>query len=249
MTSISGAGASRPDLAPDAADAPIATAPDAAPAPAAAPARGGVEKLLDRAGDAIANAAGKELQKPQTLDQSFKVADGLAAGAKLTAQAFLPEADLVKNDALKASTSAALAAGGKSVAWEKLDGEVKLASDWKTPAGGATVGFPAGASVGWSLTRPFTYAQDGKLTPKETAKAALLGETVELPVDARRARALPAGTEFSLRGQLDGGISASAGGASASAGRTASAQVAVTRLAGDQVSVAVTRTTTDQAGG
>src|SRR5262249_13644490 len=113
--------------------APAEAAP--APAPAAASATvttdvgrrsGAFRGLVNRGVSEAEKAISKEILKPHEVDQTFKIVDGAAAGVRVKEQVWLPTAPEVANDPLKKATSDALQAEGKSIAWGKVEGEVRL---------------------------------------------------------------------------------------------------------------------------
>jgi len=223
---------------PEAAPAPPPAAPPAADAPGR---RSGAYRLLDRGLSEAEKAISKEILKPHEVDESFKVVEGLSAGVRVKESIWLPTAKEIAGDPLKKATSDALAADGKTIAWAKVEGDVKLASSFTTTAGDTTIGFPGGAKLGYTLTKPYAYKEDGRATAWDTAKDAFKSQTWGLPTNSKNARNLPAGSEFQLKGELSLGATAAGGGAALSVKSGGWAQVDVKRGAGDTAVVTVTK--------
>lgn len=258
MSGLAPLGGSQANIPPsidevEAGGLPEPAAPEAAPAPSPAPTadagrRSGSFRLLDRARSEAEKAISRELLKPHEVDESFKVADGLSAGVRVREQAWLPSAPEVAKDPLKKATSDALAAEGKSIAWGRVEGEVKLASSFEVRSGDATIGFPGGARLGYTLVKPYAYESDGRARPLETAKDVLRSQAWGLPTNAKNARNLPPGAEFQLKGEYSAGATAAAGGAGVSTKTGGFATIDVRRGEGETVEVSVTRETQDETG-
>lgn len=158
----------------------------------------------------------------------------------------------IAGDANKASTSAALqAATGKTVLWAETGGVVESSAALSTslPVSGVlnvSVGFSASGLLEYRAMHPFTADVQG-------ARDIVKDHTIELPVDATKARALEPGVEVDLLGRghaaLSSGVSAgvsqgvgpvtanASAGVSASMTRAGTWSLKLLRLDGDKVRV------------
>ena len=157
----------------------------------------------------LSKLAKKEIYKQRDFSiAKFDISDHGALGLKLQTRIVDNRDATIAGDSFRARHTEETIAAGKPVTWAAIGGGVFPSFGMSTgipigPSGlEARIGFSANASVGYSVLAPYEHEWSA-------AKDALKSATVDLPVSAKKAKALATGSEVVLRGR--GRIGATAG--------------------------------------
>jgi len=234
--------------------APVETTTPGTPLPPASSIPSGSgSSLVSRARTKLVERTWKELTSSNTFTlASLGLGDHGNLAVRLKEQLHRATDARITSDANKAATSAKLASEtGKTVLWAETGGllEPSAALSTSVPVTGVfnvNVGFATSGLLEYRAMHPFTVSGQG-------AVDVLKDHTVELPVDAHKARALEPGAEIELLGKgsaslsagVSAGVSSTSGhftggvsaGVSAQTTRQGTWAVKIARLDGDKVRV------------
>jgi hypothetical protein len=167
------------------------------------------KSLTSQVKDKLVSFLWDELGKEHQVDLAkVNLGEHGALGIRASEQIFRPGDDAVAKDPQRFAWEQSPEAGSPHV-WLKTGGVIDTNLGLSVPinaGGGVTgsLGFNAGASLQFSMMSPYGASVDGAV---DLAKR----HTIDLPVTAENARAMPRGSELMLKGQGQVGASGSVG--------------------------------------
>jgi len=157
------------------------------------------KSLTSQVKDKLVSFLWDELGKEHTVDLAkVNLGEHGALGIRASEQIFKPADEAVAKDPQRSAYEQSPEAGSPHV-WLKTGGVIDTNLGLSVPinaGGGVTgsLGFNAGASLQFSLMSPYGVSKEG-------AVDLAARHTIDLPVTAENARALPRGSELMLKGQ------------------------------------------------